>query len=254
MAQGRYVLVADDDPGVRRLLRRALAAESYQVDHCTSGPETLEAIMQQRFDLLILDVDSPSCGGLDLIRELRRLSPIPILALSANLREEAAVDALECGADDYVQKPFRVRELLARVKNALRRREVEQGRPARVVTGPLEIDLLHRRVLRNGRTVHLARKSYEVLEILAQNPGHVISHKRILSSVWGAGRTDRIPYLRFVIRDLRIRLEPDPSRPKLILTEAHVGYRLDLQPCSTSSDLAVDETMSREELGSHRPG
>jgi two-component system, OmpR family, KDP operon response regulator KdpE len=240
MAQGPYVLVADDDPGVRRLLRRALTAESYQVDHCTPGADTLESITQQRFDLLILDIDSPSCSGLDVLRELRRLSPIPILALSANLKEEIAVNALESGADDYVQKPFRVRELLARVKNALRRRRVEQGRPARVVTGPLEIDLLRRHVLRNGRTVHLARKSYEVLKVLAENPGQVISHSRILSSVWGAGRADRITYLRFVIRDLRMRLEPDPSRPRFILTEAHVGYRLELQPCCTSSELAAD--------------
>jgi two-component system, OmpR family, KDP operon response regulator KdpE len=240
MAQGPYVLVVDDDPGIRRLLRRVLTAESYQVDQCTPGPETLQSITQRRFDLLVVDVDSPSCKGSDVIRELRRLSPVPILALSADLKEEVAVEVLESGADDYVQKPFRVRELLARVKNALRRRAVEQGRRTRVVTGPLEIDLLHRRVLLHGQPVHLARKSYEVLEILAENPGRVISHRRILSSVWGAGHADRVTYLRFVIRDLRVKLEPEPSHPKFILTEAHVGYRLDLQPCGSSPEQATD--------------
>ena len=166
---------------------------------------------------------------------------MPILALSASGDEDAAARALDYGADDYVQKPFRLKELLARVTNALRRRSLEQGKPARVVSGDLEIDLLHRRVHLHGEAVHLRRKSYEVLRVLAEKAGQVLSHSEILSAVWGAGCADRTAYLRVAIRELRLKLEADPAHPRHIVTETHVGYRLELQQRSgPSSRLAAD--------------
>ena len=140
---------------------------------------------------------------------------------------DLAAESLECGADDYVQKPFRTKELLARLANALRRRWLEQGKVARVVSGDLEIDLLHRRVCLHGQPVRLPHKSYEVLRVLAEKPGQVLSHGEILSAVWGANYASRTAYLRVAIRELRLKLEADPAHPRHILTETHVGYRLE---------------------------
>jgi len=229
MTRAPHVFVVDDDPGIRRLLHRELEAASYSVQDSAAGPAALQAVAERPFDLLILDIDSPASGWEDVIRLVRGVSPLPILALSASDDEDAAARALDYGADDYVQKPFRMKELLARVTNALRRRSLEQGKPARVVSGDLEIDLLYHRVRLHGQPVHLRHKSYEVLRVLAEKAGQVLSHREILSAVWGEGCADRIAYLRVAIRELRLKLEADPAHPRHIVTEAVVGYRLELQ-------------------------
>jgi two-component system KDP operon response regulator KdpE len=179
---------------------------------------------------------------------VRRLSQMPVLALSAHGKEDAMVDALNSGADDYVVKPFGTKELLARVNNALRRRAREQGRPAKVVSGELEIDLLHRRVRSGGRDVHLPPKSYEVLRALAENTGKVVTHQEILSAVWGPQYVDRT-YLRIAIRELRRKLEADPGHPLYILTEPHIGYRLEAPGPSDASVSVIHQGQFRPQSG-----
>jgi two-component system, OmpR family, KDP operon response regulator KdpE len=226
MARGPGVLVIDDDPAFRRLLRRRLTTAGYRVEEAAPGPAALQRVAQVQFDLLILDVDEPAKTGPDPIGVLRRLSPAPILALSVRDDETAAANALENGADDYVRKPFGVNELLARAKLVLHRKARQQGRAALFTTGDLEVDLLYRRVRMRGQEVHLPVKAYEVLHILAAGGGRVVTHQQILSSVWGPERRERADYLRMAIRELRRRLEPDPARPRYILTEPRIGYRL----------------------------
>jgi two-component system, OmpR family, KDP operon response regulator KdpE len=221
------VLVIDQDAGVRRLLRRELTAAGYFVHDAEPAREALGRVATHQFDLLILDIDSPASGGPEAIRIVREFSLVPILALSARGEEDSPVGALDVGADDWMQKPFGVKELLARVRNALRRRAREQGKPLRVVGGDLEIDLLYRRVRLHGHDVHLPLKSYEVLRTLAENAGKVLTHQEILAAVWGPPPVGRIEYLRMTIQELRRRLEVDPAHPLYILTEPRVGYRLD---------------------------
>jgi two-component system, OmpR family, KDP operon response regulator KdpE len=225
--RGPSVLVADDDPAVRLLLRRELTAAGYRVQAVEPSQRALRSITERQFDLLILDIDA-AAGGPEAIRIAREMSTVPILALSVRADEDATIEALEKGADDYVRKPFGVKELLARVKNVLRRRTREQGKPALLVTGDLEIDLLYRRVRLRGQEVHLPVKLYEVLRVLAEGVGRVRTREEILRAVWGARRAERIEYLRSAIRELRRKLEADPAHPRYIVTEMGVGYRLEL--------------------------
>lgn len=229
MKQGPRILIIDDDAAIRRLLRRWLAGAGYRVQDIASDRGAHRFVAERQFDLLILDIDPPTSRGPEAIRILRALFPIPILALSVRGDEDTIADALDSGADDYIRKPFSVKELLARVKNALRRRARESGKPAQIRTGDLEIDLLLRRVRLRGLEVHLPAKLYEVLRILAEGAGNIISHKEILTAVWGPRCVDRIDYLRHVIQQLRCRLETDPAHPKYVLTKPQFGYYLDMQ-------------------------
>ena len=229
MARGPSVLIIDEDPAVRLLLRRTLATAGYRVADIVPGPGGLERLAGDLFDLLILDIDLPeSCNG-GAIRAVRAVSAVPILALSIRDDEHSTVDALESGADDYIRKPFNINELLARVKNALRRRARQRNKSALLVTGDLEIDLLYHRVRSRGRNVHLSLKPYEVLRVLAKGAGKAITHEEIIHAVWGARRGNRLQYLRLAIRELRRKLEVDPAHPRHILTETRVGYRLEVQ-------------------------
>jgi two-component system KDP operon response regulator KdpE len=231
MALGPAVLIIDDDPAIRRLLRRELSSGGYRVEDMEPG-KALARVAERKFDLVILDTDAPVSSGPAIISAVRELSSIPILALSSRDDEHTAASALESGADDWIQKPFNTREILARIKNALRRRAREQGKPVHLASGALEIDLLHRRVRLSGQQVRLSVKRYEVLRVLAEGAGKVITHREILSAVWGRRRIDRVGYLRVAIRMLRRQLESDPAHPRYILTEPRVGYRLDIQACT----------------------
>jgi two-component system, OmpR family, KDP operon response regulator KdpE len=229
MGHGPSILIIDDDPAIRRLLRRAMIAAGYQAEDMAPSEGVLECVAERHFNLLILDIDLPGGRGLAAIRILRDRSPVPIVAISVRDDEDATVDALNSGADDYLRKPFGLKELLARAGNALRRRARERGKPAQIVTGDLEIDLLRRRVRSRGRDVHISAKRYEVLRVLAEGAGKALTHKEILHAVWGARRVDRVGYLRSAIRELRRKLEADPAHPRHILTETRVGYRLDVR-------------------------
>jgi two-component system KDP operon response regulator KdpE len=227
VARGPRVLVIDDDPAIRRLLRQVLTRAGYRVEDLAPAQGAVVRVAERPFDLLILDIDEPAGIGPDPIGVLRDLSPASILALSVRDDENAAASALENGADDYVRKPFGLNELLARVKIALRRKARERGKPALFSTGDLEIDLLHRRIRLRGQEIHLPVKRYEVLRVLAEGAGKVLTHETILRAVWGPRHAERVEYLRVAIRDLRRKLEADPCHPRYIVTEQRVGYRLE---------------------------
>jgi len=219
------VLVVDDEPAIRRFLRLSFDAEGYQVGEAGDGRSALEALRKGRPDILILDLGLPDIDGLEVIRELReRGSLIPIIVLSSRTDERVKVQALDLGADDYVGKPFGIEELLARIRSALRHRLQQQGEKPIFHSGDLSVDLVRRKVLVRGQEVKLSPRAYEVLRLLVAHAGKVLTHKYILDEVWD-GATD-VQYLRVYIRTLRKKIEADPDRPVLILTEPGVGYRL----------------------------
>jgi two-component system, OmpR family, KDP operon response regulator KdpE len=223
------VLVVDSDPAIRFLICRELKAIGFRPRELEPSEAVLNCLVEGQFDLALLDIDAVAMDGLEVIRRARELSPVPILALSLRIDEDATVTALDSGADDFLRKPFGTRELLARIRNALRRRAREEGKASRLVIGDLMIDLLHRRVRLHGEEVCLPAKPYEVLRVLAESAGRVLGHETILRAVWGERCVHRVSYLRIAIRDLRRRLEADPAHPRYILTEPRVGYRLEVE-------------------------
>jgi two-component system, OmpR family, KDP operon response regulator KdpE len=229
MARGPQILVIGDDRAMRTLLRREFTAAGYRVQDAAPDPASFARMVKRPIDLLILDIDSPKCGGLDAIDVTRDLTTIPILALSIREDKNLTVAALRKGADDVIRTPFHIGELLARTENALRRHEREKGKPAKLMTGDLEVDLLHRRVRARGREVRLAPKAYQVLTLLAERADQVLTYQDILRAVWGNAGVGHLEYLRVVIRELRRKLEDDPRHPRYILTENRVGYRLEVQ-------------------------
>ena len=226
MAKGATVLVVDDEPPIRRLLRTSLGAQGYDVSEAGTGREALAAIERDKPDLVILDLGLPDLNGIEVIRAVRAHSTVPIIVLSVREDERGKVEALDLGADDYVTKPFGVEELVARMRTALRHRFQAQGEKPLFVAGELAVDLVRRSVKRGGEEVHLSPKEYDLLAELVVNAGKVLTHRHILTKVWGPAHTEDAQYLRVFIRNLRHKLEPDPARPRHILTEPGVGYRL----------------------------
>jgi two-component system, OmpR family, KDP operon response regulator KdpE len=226
MARRASILVVDDEPPIRRLLRTSLTAQGYDVLEAAGGQEALDAVARDKPDLVILDLGLPDLGGIEVIRALRQRSSLPIIVLSVRDDERGKVEALDLGADDYVIKPFGVDELVARIRTALRHRFQVQGEKPVFTAGDLAVDLVRRSVKRGGEEVHLSPKEYDLLAELVANAGKVLTHRHILSKVWGPAHTEDAQYLRVFIRNLRSKLEPDPARPQLILTEPGVGYRL----------------------------
>jgi two-component system, OmpR family, KDP operon response regulator KdpE len=226
MAKGATVLVVDDEPPIRRLLRTSLGAQGYDVSEAGSGRDALAVIERDKPDLVILDLGLPDLNGIEVIRAVRAHSTVPIIVLSVRDDERGKVEALDLGADDYVTKPFGVEELVARMRTALRHRFQAQGEKPLFVAGELAVDLVRRSVKRGGEEVHLSPKEYDLLAELVVNAGKVLTHRHILSKVWGPAHTEDAQYLRVFIRNLRHKLEPDPARPRYILTEPGVGYRL----------------------------
>lgn len=220
------VLVIDDEAAIRRFLGATLLAQGYAMVEAATAGEGLRAARQHHPDLVLLDLGLPDRDGLELIPELRGLGDAPILVLTVRDAEASKVRALDSGADDYVTKPFSVPELLARMRAALRHRvQVQGGRPA-VEAGPVRIDLVYRRVSRDGRELRLSAKEWAILEQLAIHAGRVVTHGQLLRRVWGRDGPAEQQYLRVYIRQLRHKLEPDPDRPRLLVTEPGVGYRL----------------------------
>jgi two-component system KDP operon response regulator KdpE len=226
MARRANVLVIDDEPPIRRLLRTSLTAQGYDVIEAATGKDALVAIARDVPDLVILDLGLPDLSGVDVIRAVRTDSTVPIIVLSVRDDERGKVEALDLGADDYVTKPFGVEELVARIRTALRHRFQAQGAKPLFVAGELAVDLVRRRVKRAGEEVHLSPKEYDLLAELVAHAGRVLTHRHILTKVWGQAHTEDAQYLRVFIRHLRHKLEPDPARPRYILTEPGVGYRL----------------------------
>lgn len=221
------VLVVDDEPQIRRALRVALRANGYSVVEAETGEEALDAAATSRPDIIVLDLGLPDADGVDVCRRLREWTHTPVVVLSVRGDEEAKVRALDEGADDYVTKPFSMPELLARMRVALRHAAREAGDGNGVVrVGDVEIDLARRVVTRAGAEVHLTPTEYGLLRYLAEHAGRVVTHGQLLRSVLGDQYEDAIGSLRVFVASMRKKLEADPARPKIIVTEPGVGYRL----------------------------
>ena len=223
MSLGR-VLVVDDEPQIRRVLRSTLAARGYEVQEAPTGEDALECLRQSRFDLVLLDVNMPGIGGLEACREIRAGSAVAIIMLTVSESEEDKVAALDAGADDYVTKPFGMPELLARIRAALRRLPAYPERDQLVVVGELQINFMLRRVIAKDREIRLTPKEFDLLQYLIANPNIPIPHAKLLQAVWGPDYGDQLQYLRVFVNQLRKKIEPDPSHPRYIITEPWVGY------------------------------
>jgi two-component system, OmpR family, KDP operon response regulator KdpE len=218
------VLVVDDEPQILRALQTSLKGAGYEVDTATTGEQALTAAAVRPPDAVILDLVLPDMSGTEVSKELRAWSTVPVIVLSVVGDEQEKVAALDAGADDYVTKPFSVDELLARLRAALRRAEPS---PERVLTiGDLRVDLEARDVTFDGKPVQLTPHEYGLLTLLARNEGKLLTHQAILREVWGRAYSDESHYLHVYVSQLRRKIEPDPARPRYILTEPGVGYRL----------------------------
>jgi two-component system KDP operon response regulator KdpE len=219
------ILAVDDDPHVLRSLRAALESHGYDVRAAFSGASALEACAAARPDVVLLDLAMPGLDGVEVCRRLRSWSQIPILVLSARVQEAEKVRALDAGADDYVTKPFGTEELLARIRAALRREQARRDEEPVIRAGPLCIDLLTRRVEVHDQEVHLTPTEYELLRVLVANSDRVLTHRHLLRAALGPEYEDALENLRTFIAQLRRKIEPQPSRPRWIVTEPGVGYR-----------------------------
>ena len=224
-AHGIPILVVDDEPPIRRLLRTSLGAQGYRVLEAETGRAALDLLERNRPEVVLLDLGLPDLDGLEVIRRVRGAGrKVPIVVLSSRGDERGKVQALDLGADDYVTKPFGMAELVARIRTALRHRWQEQGSEPLFSNGDLTVDLTRRLVAVRGQEVKLSNKEWDILRLLVLHAGRVLTHRMIMQEVWGP--TVDVQYLRIYVRQLRQKLEADPERPCHILTETGVGYRL----------------------------
>jgi two-component system, OmpR family, KDP operon response regulator KdpE len=220
------ILIIEDEPEIRRFLRSSLAAEGYRIVESANGRRGTIDAGSHKPDLAIIDLGLPDFDGLEVIRRIREWSAMPIVVLSARTQEASKIQALDAGADDYVTKPFGVGELLARVRAALRHLHRTDTGKALLALGPAKIDLEKRRAQRDGADVHLTPVEFRLLGCLAKHLGMVVTHGQLLREVWGPSHVEHTHYLRIYMKQLRDKLEADPVRPKYLITEIGVGYRL----------------------------
>jgi len=226
----KRVLVVDDEVQITRVLRRSLSGHGYEVQTAADGEEALEAFKSWKPDLVVTDLAMPNMSGLELCRRLRAASAVPIIVLSAKGDERIKVEALDAGADDYITKPFGMDELLARIRAGLRR--IDSGQRAElkeIVAGEVRVDFETRTVSVKGGEAHLTPKEYELLVFMVRNAGKVLTHRVLLGAVWGGDYVEQTEYLRVFIGHLRKKIEPDPSKPRYILTEPWIGYRFAIE-------------------------
>src|ERR1700736_6238265 len=243
-SQPASVLVVDDEFALRKALRASLTASGFSVEEARNGEEAVGAVRQRPFDLVLLDINMPGVGGVEACQKIRGLAPqTGIVMVTVRDSENDKVNALEAGADDYVTKPFRLRELIARLRAVLRRTHArDAAQPAVLTAGDLEMDLPRRLLRRGGQPVHLAPKEFELLAFMMQNQGVPLTHAKLLRAVWGIEYGNELEYLRSYVKMLRKKIEDDPSKPEYILTEPWVGYRF-RNPSDPDSP-----TMSGEEV------
>jgi len=229
MSEPKTVIVAiEDDPQIRRFLRTGLESHGFQIHEADTGKLGLIEAANRKPDLVILDLGLPDMDGVEVVKKLREWSALPVIVLSARAAETDKVAALDAGADDYLTKPFGLGELLARIRVALRHAQANASldKESIFAVAGLKVDLPHRRVYREGNEVHLTPIEYRLLATLVKHAGKVITHRQLLKEVWGPGYIERSHYLRIYMAGLRHKLETDPARPRFLLTETGVGYRL----------------------------
>jgi two-component system, OmpR family, KDP operon response regulator KdpE len=221
------VLVVDDEPALRKTIRASLAASGFSVEEAETGGDAVGAVLQRPFDLVLLDVNMPGMGGIEACQQIRALAPrMGIIMVTVRDAEEDQVEALEAGADDYVTKPFRLRELIARSGAVLRRRQPNLGEdPTVLQVGSLKMDLTKRQLWKAGEQILLSPKEFELLSFLMRNQGAPLTHVKILHDVWGPEYCNERAYLRVYVRRLREKIEDDPAHPSYIQTESWIGYR-----------------------------
>jgi two-component system KDP operon response regulator KdpE len=228
VTEPRTVIVAiEDDPQIRRFLRTGLESHGFQIHEAETGEQGLAEAANRRADLVILDLGLPDMDGVEVVRRIREWSALPVIVLSARATETDKVAALDAGADDYLTKPFGLGELLARIRVALR--HAQAGAPDKggvFSVANLKVDLAQRRIHVDGKEVHLTPIEYRLLAVLVKYAGRVLTHRQLLKEVWGPGYVERSHYLRVHMASLRHKLEADPARPRFLLTEIGVGYRL----------------------------
>jgi two-component system KDP operon response regulator KdpE len=221
------ILVVDDDPQIRRVMRVTLTGQGYEIDDAKSGEAALEKLREQRFDLVLLDMSMPGMGGLETCRLIREGTEVAIIMLTVRDTESDRVEALDAGADDYITKPFKTSELLARIRAALRRLPAIQGSlSGRLSLGAVEIDFDTRQVISPGGHLHLTPREFDLLRYLATHANRVLRHRELLQAVWGPDYSDEVDALRVVVNQLRKKIEVQPSKPRYLVTEPWVGYRL----------------------------
>ena len=223
----RRILVVDDEPQITRVLRTTLSAQGYDIRVANDGEMALELMKNWTPHVVITDLAMPNMDGVELCRQLRKVSQLPIIVLSVRGQDRSKVEALDAGADDYVTKPFSMNDLLARIRAQLRRAPDTEEQISVITAGDFRIDLDARSVKVAGREVHLTPKEFDLLVFLAQRPGKVVTHRALLAAVWGPNSTEQPEYLRVFVGQLRKKIESDPSMPKYLLTEPWVGYRFE---------------------------
>ncbi|MDT4898517.1 MAG: two-component system, OmpR family, operon response regulator KdpE [Acidobacteriota bacterium] len=230
MSEKQRILIVDDEPQITRVLRRSLTTHGYDVRVAPDGLAALQTFGDWPPDLVVTDLSMPHTDGLQLCRNLRAISQLPIIVLSVRGEERTKVQALDAGADDYVTKPFGMDELLARIRAALRRAQAAKTEDVAspiLEVGDFRIDLENRSVAVKGSEVHLTPKEYDLMVYLISHPGKVLTHRTLLTSIWGGESTEQTEYLRVFVGQLRKKIEPESATPRYILTEPWIGYRFD---------------------------
>lgn len=233
------VLLVDDEPSIRRALRTPLSEMGFVATEASRGEEAIHLVQTQPFDVVLLDMNMPGLGGMKTLAKLRSIAPrLPILMLTVVDGEEEKVEALEAGADDYITKPFSIRESIARMRSAIRRAQApDRSEDAPISIGEIQMQPTRRVVTKGGNPIHLTRKEYDILFYLMSHAGRAVTYGKLLTSVWGPDYRQEVDYLRTFIRQLRKKIETDPSDPKYLLTDAYVGYRFAESPSVAGESL-----------------
>lgn len=238
------VLIVDDEPAIRRALRPPLTEMGLEVSEASRGEIALEMLRAEPFDVVLLDMNMPGIGGLETLRRIRAASArLPVLMLTVRDTEDEKVHALELGADDYVTKPFSVRELVARIRATVRRvHQPQRPDDAPIEIGEIRLNPARRLVTKRGQPIHLTRKEFDILHCLMSRAGRVVTYARLLTAVWGAECREEVEYLRTFVRQLRKKIEDDPAHPVYLLTDIYVGYRF-------ADQQMIDEAQAAREAG-----
>ena len=226
------VLIVDDELVIRRALRASLTELGFTIEEASRGEDALQLVQMKLFDAVLLDINMPGMGGMKTLLKLRAMFPrLPILMLTVQDSEESKIEALERGADDYITKPFSMRECIARIRSAVRRAQTpERPEDAPLAIGELQVTPIKRTVTKAGRPIHLTRKEYEILYFLMLHAGRAVTYGKLLTAVWGTEYRNEVDYVRTFVRQLRKKIEDDPSKPRYLLTDAYVGYRFTENP------------------------